>query len=86
MLARKAGNVTFIRRIAAAQAHARRQLAKQHQTAAAQQVCCPQTLPLPAKEESQHFPASDMPAYVKCLLRLALLPLLQHFLKQMGIA
>ena len=51
MLARKAGNVTSIRRIAAAQAHARRQLAKQHQTAAAQQVCCPETLPLSAKDE-----------------------------------
>lgn len=38
MLARKAGNVTSIRRIAAAQAQARRQVAKQQQSAAAQKV------------------------------------------------
>ena len=38
MLARKAANITSIRRIAAAQATARRQLTQQQQSAAAQQV------------------------------------------------
>ena len=38
MLARKAANITSIRRIAAAQATARRQLTKQQQAAASQQV------------------------------------------------
>lgn len=41
MLARKAANITSIRRIAAAQATARRQLSKEQQAVACHQVNCP---------------------------------------------